>query len=329
MKPRLLVLELWGLGDLALATPLLRAATEKYQVTLLAKPVASELQPRLWPDVQIIPFHAPWTAFRGKYRLWQWRWREILELVTTLRRQRFEASVSARWDPRDHMLQWLAGARMRTGFPRIGSRLLLTHSLDRPPGDQHRHAAWQMAAVALGIELPDKPGVPTRSQPGEFLLVHTGAARAVRQWPLERYQGLVFRLRKSGHRVVVACDPSQREWWLRAGEAHVATPSSVAELLKLTDGALGFIGNDSGPGHLAAACGVPTFTIFGPQLPALFLPLHPASDFIDGKPCPHKPCFDLCRFDSPHCLMQVTGDEVWAKVESFARRHADAGQSTG
>jgi ADP-heptose:LPS heptosyltransferase len=37
MKPRLLVLELWGLGDLVIATPFLRAAAERYAVTLLAR----------------------------------------------------------------------------------------------------------------------------------------------------------------------------------------------------------------------------------------------------------------------------------------------------
>ena len=42
-----------------------------------------------------------------------------------------------------------------------------------------------------------------------------------------------------------------------------------------------FIGNDSGPGHLAALLGVPTFTIFGPQLPELFAPQHPQAD----EPC--------------------------------------------
>ncbi len=40
VKPRLLVLELWGLGDLVIATPFLRAAAGQFSVTLLAKPFA-------------------------------------------------------------------------------------------------------------------------------------------------------------------------------------------------------------------------------------------------------------------------------------------------
>ena len=88
MKPRLLVLELWGLGDLVIATPFLRAAANKFAVTLLAKPFALEMRPRLWPEVEVIPFTAPWTAFafRDKYNLLRWPWREMLRLRRASRR---------------------------------------------------------------------------------------------------------------------------------------------------------------------------------------------------------------------------------------------------
>ena len=51
LKPKLLVVELWGLGDLVIATPFLQAASERHAVTILAKPYASDLQARqlsLW-----------------------------------------------------------------------------------------------------------------------------------------------------------------------------------------------------------------------------------------------------------------------------------------
>ena len=54
-------------------------------------------------------------------------------------------------------------------------------------------------------------------------------------WPLERYRSLIERLRQGMFRVQVACDPDQRNWWLEAGEANVATPRTVAELFALVD----------------------------------------------------------------------------------------------
>src|SRR5688572_5680786 len=70
----MLVLELWGLGDLALAMPFLRAASSRARVSLLAKPHAAPLLARFAPAVELIPFVAPWTAFTGKYRLHRWPW---------------------------------------------------------------------------------------------------------------------------------------------------------------------------------------------------------------------------------------------------------------
>jgi ADP-heptose:LPS heptosyltransferase len=94
-------------------------------------------------------------------------------------------------------------------------------------------------------------------------------------------------------------------------------------------GAGAFIGNDSGPGHLAAFLGIPTFTLFGPQVPEWFVPLHPAAIFISGKPCPYKPCSDYCRFPTPECLWKIRETEVIPKVEQFLREQirATAGAS--
>jgi ADP-heptose:LPS heptosyltransferase len=137
---------------------------------------------------------------------------------------------------------------------------------------------------------------------------------------------VVVRLRQKAYRVRVACDPDQRDWWLEAGETEVATPHTVTELLALADRAGAFFGNDSGPGHLAALCGVPTFTLFGPAMPEWFAPLHPGSEGLEGKACPYKPCSNYCRFPVPYCMVNCSEEEVWALVESFVARTLPAGK---
>ena len=322
MKPKLLVVELWGLGDLIIATPFLQAASKKYAVTLLAKPYAKDLQARFWRDVEVAPFIAPWTAFQHKYRLLSWPWRDIFGL-RRLMAPRFDAGLSARWDPRDHLLLMLLRVKKRLGFPRMGSQIFLTDPLARPDPRVHRFEHWRVMARALELELPERERLPfPPPRPASEILIHTGAGQPVRVWPLERYRSLVQRLRQESYSVQVVCDPEQRSWWLQAGEPNVATPSTVAELIKLADRAGAFIGNDSGPGHLAAFCGVPTFTLFGPQLPEWFAPLHPAAQVLEGKACPFKPCSDYCRFAEPICLSRVTDEEVWIRVEWFLHGQA-------
>jgi len=323
-KPRLLVVELWGLGDLIIATPFLRAAADKYAVTILAKPYAIDLQSRLWPNVNVLPFIGPWTAFRRKYWLPTWPWRQMFQLCQAIRATHFDVGLSARWDPRDHFLLMLVGAKRRIGFPRVGSRIFLTDSLNRADPGAHRYENWRTLGRSLGLELPPSqfvtiPGGGRRTKSGE-ILVHTGAGQPVRVWPLERYRQIVTRLREKNYRVQVACDTDQRNWWLQNGESAISTPQTITELLALLDKSSAFIGNDSGPGHLAAFTGVPTFTIFGPQLPDWFHPLHPEAKWVEGKPCPYKPCSDYCRFPEPLCVMRWNESDIWAQVEPFVKQ---------
>ncbi len=327
MKPKLLVIELWGLGDLVIASPFLQAASQRYRVTLLAKPYAVDLQPRFWPDVKVVPFVAPWTAFKHKYRLWTWPWGKMIRLLHGLAAERFDFGLSARrgtgggGDPRDHLLLWLARAKTRLGFARWGSRIFLAKSPARPVPHAHRYENWRVMAQALGFEVPLREAlVLPKLRPAGEVLVHSGAGQPVRVWPLDRYRNLVARLRQAGYRVQVACDPEQRNYWLAAGEKTVATPRSVTELFAMADRAAAFIGNDSGPGHLAAFCGVPTFTLFGPQMPEWFAPLHPGSAWLEGKACPYKPCSDYCRFPVAGCIVNTGEDEVWTMVERFVAR---------
>jgi heptosyltransferase-2 len=180
-----------------------------------------------------------------------------------------------------------------------------------------------MLGQALGLQMPSRENIPVpvvRNGRTYNVLVHTGAAQRVRVWPLDNYRKLVGRLREKKFRVQVACDPDQRDWWLQNGEANVATPPTVTELLNWINKSGALIGNDSGPGHLAAFAGVPTFTIFGPQVPEWFAPLHPAAQWVEGKACPYKPCSDYCRFAKPVCLTGWTEPEIWARVEPFVQK---------
>ncbi len=329
MKPKLLVIELWRVGDLVLATPFLRKACEKYEVTLLAKPFAADLRERFWPSLKIVSFNAPWTvfAFRDKYRLLSWPWGEMFRLCSQLRREHFDVAVSARWDPRNDLLLCLTGARARLGFARMGSQAFLTKSLGAPPPLAHRYESWRIIGRALDLDVEPQQEVNRGLKPkGRHVLVHTGAAQPVRIWPLENYQRVIAQLRESGYPVQVVCDPEQRDWWTMRGERDVATPTTIAALIEVIDKAGAFIGNDSGPGHLAAFCGIPTFTFFGPQVPEWFVPLHPQAEWMEGKACPYKPCSDYCMFAAPRCLTGTPASEALPILERFVRRHLGAPQ---
>lgn len=322
MKPKLLVMELWGIGDLIIASPFLREACRAYEVVLLAQPYAEELRPFFWPEARVIPFRMPWTVHRGKYRLHTWPWLKLGRLVRQMRRERFDAAVSARWDPRDDVLMWFFGARERIAFPRMGSMLIETRPLNRPAPIAHRHERWRELGRALALSVPPVDQVVDLvDRTARGVLVHSGAGKTIRVWPLDRFQGVVKRLRAAGYQVQVACDKEQASWWKEHHEANVAVPTNLDALRSLLQDSGVFIGNDSGPGHVAGYMGVPTFTLFGPQVPEWFAPLHPEAEWIEGSPCPYKPCFDYCQFPTPFCLTGISQDHAWFRVKAFVEQH--------
>ncbi|MGB2337211.1 MAG: glycosyltransferase family 9 protein, partial [Alcanivorax sp.] len=50
---------------------------------------------------------------------------------------------------------------------------------------------------------------------------------------------------------------------------------TLSELISLLQHSQGYVGNDSGPMHLAAACGIPVVALFGPTDEHIW---HPLSD---------------------------------------------------
>jgi heptosyltransferase-2 len=270
--------------------------------------------------VEVAPFEFPWTAFRGKYALHRWPWRKLARLAGELRRRRLDAAVSARWDPRDHLLMRLSGAGKRAGFPRTGSGLLLTDRLVLPPAGAHRYENWRALGRHLGMELPARGmSAPDAGRRGGPVVVHSGAAQPTRVWPLERFAFLAKALRAEGYDVTVVCDAAQREWWAGQGE-NARVTRTIGELLAVLDSAALFVGNDSGPGHLAGILGIPTFTLFGNQLASRFAPLAPQAEWLEGSDCAYKPCHDACRFARPECLLAVQEDAAWAKLKIFAAK---------
>ncbi|HSE95533.1 MAG TPA: glycosyltransferase family 9 protein, partial [Methylomirabilota bacterium] len=61
----------------------------------------------------------------------------------------------------------------------------------------------------------------------------------------------------------------------RAGaldDTHVLPDPTLPQLAALLAAARGYVGNDSGPTHLAAAVGCPTLALFGPSDPGVWAP---------------------------------------------------------
>ncbi len=108
-----------------------------------------------------------------------------------------------------------------------------------------------------------------------------GAGAEDKCWPIERFAELAERLGVEAD-VVFVVGPAEMERWPPEKVDWLASrfPTLCSPPLTLLGGLLagcdGFVGNDSGVGHLAAALGAPTVALFGPTRPEHFRPIGPA-----------------------------------------------------
>ncbi|MEQ1859400.1 MAG: glycosyltransferase family 9 protein [Chthoniobacteraceae bacterium] len=338
-RPKLLVLELWGLGDLTFSTPVLRAAVERFDITLVGKAHAKPLLAPTFPTIEFIAYEAPWSAYRDKYRLWRWRWRELLALLSRLRERRFDAAISVRNDPRDHLFLLLAGARTRFGFPVRGSSAFLTDPLIRSRDKQHRVEDWRDLGRALdlpGMEAAapalDHPRYSSPRVEGLFaairkpvICLHPGARIPVRRWPEKYFAFVVERLRQQfDFHLMLIPDPDGYGSALAPLADSVVPQLDVAELVDVLGRAELLLCNDSGPGHIAASCGRPAIVVFGPTDPDWFRPWGDQHHLVIRDICPWRPCFDYCKFSEPYCLTKVLPERAWPEIRDYM--HALVGQ---
>lgn len=122
---------------------------------------------------------------------------------------------------------------------------------------------------------------PLRRNPGGPVVLHVGAGSEAKRWPLERWLALAAVLRDGGRAVELIAGEveaerlgaAERGALLVAGGRFLADLPSLAAILR---SAALVVTADSGPGHLAAALGVPTLALFGPTDPRVWSPVGPA-----------------------------------------------------
>lgn len=177
-----------------------------------------------------------------------------------------------------------------------------------PPADYNMHASdhlleqldsWpaiQSATAAILRSIAQRGVRPARwARPRGGIIVHPGSGSPAKCWPADRFIELIGRLRGFGHDVTAVIGEVERERWTPAdmsalGRAcPVVQPETYVALAAELDRREIYVGNDSGPTHLAGVLGLEVFGLFGPTHPAVWGPLGPNIRCIH-----HQPLETLC-----------------------------------
>jgi ADP-heptose:LPS heptosyltransferase len=247
----------------------------------------------------------PWICYRDRtLPTVAKRIRHLEELRRTLREVRPTLALDLEGNQAGALVAWLSGARRRVGPGTCRRHWLYTEQVPMVAGS-HRLEGYARVPDWAGIPIP--PQLPTllptaqdqeswhefaqsvALAPGEpFACVHPGGGRDEKCWPEDRFAALTLRLRRNGLRSVLV---GGRPDLARAGRILVdSAPGTLDATGRLPLGALlagfsrcsVFVGNDSGPAHLAAAVGAPAVVLFGPTDPGEWAPLGKSVTIVRG-----------------------------------------------
>lgn len=332
---KILVMELWGIGDLVMMSAVIAPLREAYpdaEICLLSKAYGKELFCPGQAFDRYFIFDFPWTKFRGKYKLWQWDWQRMSGLIETLRREKFDVILDARGDVRNNVLSLLTGGQRRIGYGWTGGACLLTDLGEDPLRKRHRVEAWQALLNRLGIDAAGScPRLATDAEadvkadtflkqagyaPDDFIIgIHPGARMAVRRWPLDRFLESARQIEKKfGGRIVFFKDPDID---IKAINAFPVFEGGLSDLVAMITRVKVFICNDTGVMHIATAVGTPVIAVFGPGEVETIGPYGPGHTVVRKDNVDCRPCWDYCRCGEPYCLRDIRPEDVVGAVEKL------------
>jgi ADP-heptose:LPS heptosyltransferase len=194
---------------------------------------------------------------------------------------------------RSAILTALSGARIRAGFAFFRYSFLYHVRIPRAQEilgvERTVHTAEHLASAvfylgAARMEIPRarlfaSPAPP----PGRpYAVIHPVASRPDKTWPASRFLAVARHLKEpGGMEPVFIAGPGED---LGAfSEFRTVPGASLSEVKTLLAGATLFLGNDSGPAHMAAAFGLPVLVIYGASDPVVWAPWKTESQVLVGE----------------------------------------------
>lgn len=333
----ILVIKLRYIGDVLLATPVLRVLRSRFPVARLTMAVNEGTEDVLkWnPDLDEVL-----VVDRGGLA-------QQIRFLREIRRRRFDCVIDLTDGDRSAMLSRLSGAPVRIGFneERRWRGLLYTSVAQSGSDVIHRMERDLEAVRILGIEPKASPLVLHTSHQDEeeaarllgqagldadssrpLVMLHPGARYWFKAWPAERFATLADRLADAyGCRVLVGGDARDREVAgaicarARSAPAVLAGCTTLLPFAAVLKRCALFVGNDNGPMHMAAALGVPVVALFGPSAPAVWGPRGGRTEVIyKGLDC--RRCFHpTCHRGEESCMKLISVEEVYQACARLIR----------
>lgn len=326
-RPRILVVGMNYIGDTLFTTPLIRALAKHHpdaDIDVLNGPRGAAMLAGNPHVHEVIP-----KPSRGDKAA-------MASLITRIAESRYSTAVIASTSFESAWIPYRAHVPVRSGIRSELRSFMLTHS----SGSKNRHIILRILDALTPLSIPldgvHMELVLTKTEEKEalallskkrlakekFLIVHAGATRRQKRWPVKHFIKLLAMFKEAiGAPVVLIGGPEDAML-----NAIIAADSKKTIALDLTSAvdlrvlagviknAWAFVGNDSAPLHIASAMNVHTVGLFGQTDPAVYGTLHEGGTIISARrTCPRVKRV-LCSLTrgcrDAACMENITPEEV-------------------
>jgi ADP-heptose:LPS heptosyltransferase len=334
-----LIVRLRSIGDVVLTLPALQALHDwrpDLRIHMLVEPLSATLLEGHPAIAEVIVLRKFW------------------ETVRLLRQREFSIAFNMHGGPTSAFLTRLSGAPVRVCWDqRQFSSFYNVHVPIHFPvaGRIEMHTAEHRLQQLLYTGLPEQPLPAAKvyvnadaadrvrrklaekgigpDQP--YAVMRPGASQANKRWPTERFAAIAQWLREA-HSIatVVNLGPGDEQIAAEvrqrfAGLGIIISDLELRGLVALLAESSLFIGNDTGPTHIAAALGRKCVVIFGASDSKVWSPWKTEYRLIENpfpcKQCPHGKCESL---GTSQCIFAISVDEVRDACEALRQESHDA-----
>lgn len=336
---KLLILKFDRLGDTFLAEPTvvaLRRIFPQAQLVVVCSPWNREVLANNPAIDQIVCLPSLPDIHHSHLRDFL-RPANIKRIASLIKEQQPEVVIDLQGNPLHVLAMFKSGVKYRVGYgAKVGSFLLTEAAYYRRDWPQTKiyfslaslfNYSEPLTTPKIYVEQDDIKKVSNFIQVNNclpFIVFHLGAGRSYRQWPVPYFAATANRLiiNYPQWKIVVVGGQEDKKLYdsfIFLVDKPEEIISAIGELdipalYYLLGQSQLFIGNESGPGHLAAAQGTPVIFLMnpwsgidrwqarGPQVTLFYRTAH----HCRGVKCHYNPCPNMAA---------ITIDEVWAAVQ--------------
>lgn len=332
-EKKVLAFNLGGLGDQVLFLPTLNKLREKFgKVKIITEARGKEI-------LRIAGYEIEEFNPKNGLNLW-----ETFKVLTKLRKEKYDISVSSGKSPFIPIFMYLTGANIRVGYKENPLSFLYTHRASSKRNEYMGKVHYRLVR-ALGInddfslpkiflssKIKEKIEKEIRNigiEPFSYVLLHPGISemsikRGIdRRWDEEKWKELCGRIKGKNIPFIITLGPDEGEIGnsLKAliKDGIFIYPKSLEEFLGWIYFSKAMVCLDSAPLHLGVVLNKSLVALFGPTDPKEIIPensnFQVAKTNLSCPPCLWEKRRKVC--DTLDCMKKLSVDEVWNKLSLF------------